>query len=351
MAKAVGMEPETKTITEMILADNRRGDEQSRWLGYALLAAAILFLVAGVYIYLIHPALMRSIPEHQPQLLDEPPLELTSFSVRFAGEDLTPQCLELSGDSLFVSFAAQSLIQIYSQDLDLLKSFRLDTPAMLQPTAMALTDSLLIVADTVLGTIAVFDRDGYYLSSASWYPDHATRLKPVHLATHNGMLYATDMTRHSVTTISLFKREPFFDFLELLSVYPIKSTSPITFPTCAEATANGNLWIGDAQPGGVFIVGSGDSAATLAQKPSINRIVMPCDIFILNSSPDATATRVHVLDRVAGKVFVYDLEGKLRLVYPRDRELHRPTGIAIDSNSRHIFVAESETREITVFGF
>ncbi len=345
------MDQEAKTITEKILVDARRAETQSPWLGYILLGAAILFVITGLYLYLIRPALSRNVPAHQPQTLDALPIELTNFTVRFSGEDVTPQCLEVSGDSLFVSFAGQSLIQIYSRELDLLKSFRLDNPAVLQPTAFALTDSLLIVADTVLGTIAIFDRDGYYLNSASWYPDHSTRLKPVHLAVANGFLFATDMTRNVVATISLFKREPFFDFLELTAIHPRTNSGPLTFPTCAAIASDSNLWIGDAQPGTILIFEDAGKSATVAEKPSLSRIAMPCDIFILDSGSDTTATRIHVLDRIAGKIFVYDLAGNLRLVYPRDRELHRPTGIAIDPNSRHIFVAESETREVTLFGY
>lgn len=344
-------ESETKNIANLFLPTAGETNKSSAWLGYVILVAAILFVASGFYVYLIRPSLAKEIPAHQPLTLDSPPIELTSFQVRASGEDLIPQHLAVSGDSLFVSFSGSSLIQIYSQKLKLLKTIHLDRPAISRPTAIVLTDSLLIVADTALGTIAILDRDGYYRSSASWYPDHHTRLKPVHLAVHDRFLYATDIGRNRIAKISLFKDEPFFDFLELVAVYPQQASSTVSLPLCSAVAPDGKLWVGDAQPGCITIISADGTTETAAGKPVKSRIAMPCEITILTSGEDSAATRIHVLDRIAGKVFVYDLEGKLRLVYPRDRDLHRPTGMAIDPNNRHIFVTENETAEITVFGY
>ncbi len=344
-------ELETKDIANLFSPVAQPGPKPSPWIGYAILASVVLFVLSGLYVYLIRPALAKEIPAHSALPLDSPPLELTSFEIRTAGEDLTPQRLAISGDSLFVSFSGKSFIEVYSSKLQLLKTIRLDNPATLHPTAIVLTDSLLIVADTLLGTIAVFDRDGFYLNSASWYPDRLTRLKPVHLTVHDRFLYATDMARHRVAKISLFKDEPFFDFLELISIYPSQLSSAVTLPLCAAVAPNGNLWIGDGQPGGVFLCTDEVKFEIAAEKPVKSRIVMPSEIAIQTFPGDSAASRIHVLDRVAGKVLVYDIEGKLRLVYPRDRNLHRPTGMVIEPRSRHIFVAENETREITVFGY
>lgn len=344
-------EPEVTNTNFYLQPVTLAEQKPSQWLGYVILGVVILFVLSGLYYYLIRPALAKEIPEHTALPLDTPPLELTSFQIRTAGEDLTPVRLAVSGDSLFISFAEKSFIEVYSSKLQLLSTVHFDNPASLQPTAMVLTDSLLIVSDTVLGTIAVFDRDGYYRSSASWYPDRHTRLKPVHLAVHDRFLYATDMARHRVAKISLFKEEPFFDFLELIAIYPSQLSSAVTLPLCAAVAPDGNLWIGDGQPGGIYLCTSELSYEIAAEKPVINRIAMPCDIVIQTTGTDSTNARIHVLDKVAGKVFVYDMDGKLRLVYPRERNLHRPTGMAIEPHSRHIFVAENETREITVFGY
>ncbi|MGB5106072.1 MAG: hypothetical protein WBP29_06935 [Candidatus Zixiibacteriota bacterium] len=344
------MEPEVENSERVRQPELPTEETSSRWLGYSLLAVAILFVAVGLYRYQFGPLLDKSIPEHQFQPLDTPPIELTSFSVRHGGEDLTPQCLEVSGDSLFVTFAGQSLLQIYSRNLDLLKNIQLERPAVLQPTAFVLTDSLLIAADTVLGTIAVYDRDGYYRNSASWYPDHQSRVRPVHLSVAGGFLYATDITRKNVAKISLIKREPFYDFLELVAIYPQMADTMVKLPTCAMAASDGKLWIGDSQPGGLFTMDE-DGKFAAGEKPPKSRMAFPCDFAESQLGDDVSSRRIHLLDRVAGKVFVYDESGKLRLVYPRERELLRPTGIAIDPEARHIFVTESEKREITVFGY
>lgn len=345
------MEPEVKPLKPQILPGTAVPEKSSRWLGWTILASAVLFVAFGFYRYQVKPAISRDIPPHTKVPVDEPPLELTSFQVRFGGEDLTPKCLEISGDSLFVTFAQQSLIQIYSSNLELLESFRLERPAILQPTSMLLTDSLLIAADTALGSIAVFDRDGYYLNSASWYPDHKTRLKPIYLAEQGGFLFAIDLTKHAVAKISLLKQEPFYDFLELIAILPEAANHALKFPTCAAAAPDGKLWIGNSEPGGVFLLDQEAGVMREAEHPPVTKVGIPVDIAFCKVADAGGTTRVHVLDRIAGKVLVYDLEGKLRLVYPRDRELHAPAGIAIDALTRHIFIAENDTREITVFGF
>lgn len=344
------MEPEVEISEQLRQPELPSREKPSRWLGYLLLGISVLFVAFGLYRYQFRPAIDRSVPSHQPTPIDTPPLELTSFQVRYGGEDLTPQCLKVSGDSLFVTFAGQSLLQIYSNKLDLLRNIQLERPAIVQPTAFVLTDSLLLVADTVLGTIAVYDRDGYYLNSASWYPDHQTRLKPVHLAVAGGFLYATDIDRRNVAKISLTKHEPFYDFLELVDIVPKSTNTAIKLPTCAMSMPDGKLWIGDSDPGGLFIVDETGSITTGESAPK-TRMALPCDFAVSQLGDDSSSLRVHMLDRVAGKVLVYDISGKLRLVYPRDRELHRPTALAINRAERQIFVTESETREITVFGY
>ena len=345
------MEPDIKTARPQILPGTGVPEKSSSWLGWSILAAAVIFVAFGFYRYQLKPAIARDIPPHIKMPIDEPPLELTSFQVRFGGEDLTPRCLAVSGDSLFASFTQQSLIQIYSSKLELLKSFRLEHPAVVQPTSMLLSDSLLIVADTGLGSIAVFDRDGYYLNSASWYPDHKTRLKPVYLAEQDDFLYTIDLTKRAIAKISLFKKEPFYDFLELIDLIPGGANPTLKLPSCAVVAPNGQLWIGNSEPGGVFLYDLEKGSIREAERPPVTKIGIPSSMVISAVADAGGTTRVHVLDRIAGKVFVYDLEGKLRLVYPRDRDLHAPTSMAIDVLTRHIFVAESETREITVFGF
>lgn len=334
--------------------------ESRNWSGIILLALVSILVFYGVYLFQFKPMLSMRLPQHQPLPPDSPPVQLTSFQVREGGKDLSPQNVAIGHDSIYVSFIGESLIQVYSPRLKQLGSLHLDKPAVIIPTAIAVTDSQLIVADTIKGLIAVFDTDREYINSVAWYPGRSVRVHPTQIATDGKLLTVVDAKAAQIAVISLVSQQPFFDFLELMDLIPGEDHSFLRKPSAACIAPEGSIWIGDASGKAAIYSPTGDFMNELEQ-PKLTRITTPICFAVANDSKSATPVaidswqpdliRVHLLDKTTGKVYVYDLSGRLKLVYPQDRDLRQPTSIAINSLRREIFVTESATRSITVFGY
>jgi hypothetical protein len=226
----------------------------------------------------------------------------------------------------------------------------------------------------------VFDRDGGYVNSVAWYPGRKARLRPTQLATDGRLLTVIDPKAAQVAVISLITFQPFYDFLELIDLIPGEDRTHLQTPTAAIIAPEGSIWIADQSGRGLIYSPTGDFVNEL-EPPTKTRItspvafavafsdagagkvvigydvlrrdneatVRPQDVLTNIQQPDQI--RMHLLDKASGKVYVYDLTGCLKLVYPQDRDLQQPTSIAINSSRRQIFITESGTQSITVFGY
>jgi hypothetical protein len=332
--------------------------------GIFLLIAAIALVVYGLYLYQFKPMITMRLPQHQPLAIDSPPLALTSFQVRAGGEDLVPRSVAFGGDSVYICFAGKPLIQVYSSNLKLLGSFELDRPATVFPVTIALTDSQLVIADTAKGLIAIYDRDGDYLNSVAWYPGRKTRIKATQLSTDGKILTAVDQSLRQISVISLVKQQPYYDFLELIELIPGEDRMRLPNPSCAAIAPEGSIWIGDSSVGKAFIFSPAGDFVQELEQPVRAKITNPVDCavaYYANETHPAISSgksdwqpdqvRMHLLDKGTGKVYVYNLSGRLTLVYPQDRALLGPTSIAINSTRREIFITESGNRSVTVFGY
>lgn len=334
--------------------------ESRNWGGIILLVLVSVLVLYGVYLFQLKPMLSMRLPQHEPLPIDSPPFQLTSFQVRKGGKDLTPQNIAVGRDSIYVSFVGESLIQVYSPTLKQIGSMYLDRPAAIIPTAIAVTDSQLIVSDTIKGLVAVFDRDGDYLNSVAWYPGRFVRIQPSQIATDGKLLTVVDQKAAQVAIISLVNQQPFFDFLELMDLIPGEDHSRLREPSAACIAPEGSIWISDASGKAAIYSPTGDFVNELEQ-PNLTKITEPIGFAVADGSKPTTPAsegkwqpdliRVHLVDKTTGKVYVYDLSGRLKLVYPQDRDLRQPTSIAINSQRREIFITESATRSITVFGY
>jgi len=226
------------------------------------------------------------------------------------------------------------------------------------------TESLLIVSDSGKGLIAFYDRDGYYRNSVTWYPGKQIHIHPVQISSNGKLLTFVDPLAKQVGVVSLITQEPFYSFMELLELLPGTDHQHITAPCAATISTDGSFWVGDIGSHKIAILTPAGDFANYADEPQKTPISQPCDFALQvyqnehasiveasDNGGDRSLIRTHVLDRSAGKVFVYDQEGHLKLVYPQDRRLANPTSIAIDSSQRVIFVTEVATRSVTAFGY
>ncbi len=314
-------------------------------LGWLILILVLGFVGFGLSRYWLRPLLTQRLPEHQARSVDAPPLELTSFAIRLDGADQTPVGLAASGDSIFVSLHNSNAIQVYSGNLDLLKTIRLTTPSVMFPDQIALADSLLVITIADDGGMIMLDREGDYLRSASWYPDRRLRLNPVGLWANGESAVVSDTVNKAIAVISLVRREPFADIFELLDLVSFADLE-VASVGMAVLDRSGRLWVGDPGHRQIRIFDLQAKSAIPAEMPTKSRIVNPVAAAF---NPDGT--RLHILDKGSGKVLVYDLDGRLRLVYPQDRALAAPTAIAFNAVSRTILITESQPAVVSVFGY
>lgn len=341
----------TKPKTDYLDHEMERLPRWRRRLSPPLLTLALvcLFVTYGLYRFQLRPLLTMTLPDHTAQPLDTVPVELTSFQVRLDGVDVVPSAVAFANDSLYVAYSRHPAVQIYSAKLKLLKTIRLERPQTVTPNSIAVTDSLLIVADSAGRQLAFYDREGDFLTSIQWYPDQSNRIDPLAIASDGRRLAVVDGALNRIAIISLIDNQPFTEFLELLDLLPHEKAGKLSEPRMALLTPDNALWVGESRTVSRF-TGDGQPLGTVEPPPK-TRIVLPFAATIVADIIDSSEMRIHVLDKVAGKVFVYDLGARLRLVYPRDRALQRPSGIAVDPTRRTIFITETETASITVFGY
>jgi EAL domain-containing protein (putative c-di-GMP-specific phosphodiesterase class I) len=261
-----------------------------------------------------------------------------------------PAAIAVYSDTVYISYLGRSFLNLYSGDLEFLKQIELERPEPVSPTDLVVAESLLVIANVEKQAFAVYDHEGYYLSSCAWYPGKEERISPLHLSANLGMLILTDSQRKRVAMISLVDQPPFYSFLELTKSIPTEARPSFPAPTCAFLTPDSNVWIGDRELAKGFVARPDGRLLTELEQTELSRISHPCDFAYSEwdyrmtraalSAANLANGRVHMLDRGAGKVFVYDLSGNLTLVYPQDRRLRNPLSIAVNISSLQV---ESDT--------
>jgi hypothetical protein len=329
-------------------AEGAREVHERHELGGKLCLILVLALIGyAIWMYQLRPYFAAQVPEHAPLLLDLPPLELGSLEVREGGELLVPTLVASGGDTLYLGFAGAGQLHLYDNNLQPLGKLDLPQLPELQPTALAVSDSFLIVGDSVLGCFAVCDRDGYQRATIYWYPDSVS-VRPQHLSAISGRLSLCDVADGRLVLISLLDQPPVNAFLELVHSLPTAKLagSPAT---CSMPMPDSSIWIGFRN--GVAVLNPNGAVRNRLQGSSYTSLREPVDLALQNANSPPALRRVHILDRAAGKVFVFTTDGELTLIYPRDRVLESPTAIALNPGQRHIYIAESGRNAVTVFGY
>ena len=162
------------------------------------------------------------------------------------------------------------------------------------------------------------------------------------------MLTLADAASGRIAQISLIDHPPFYKFLELVRTFP-QGPVPLQPALCGLTMPDSTIWIGIE--GAILVVDRQGRVRDQLAGSRHTALQRPVDMALQNPGSGGTLLRVHVLDRASGKVFVYDANGKLTLIYPRDRELEQPTMIAFNRGRRHIYIGEASSSQITVFGY
>lgn len=315
--------------------------------GKLFLVLVLALIGYAVWAYQLKPYFAAQIPEHDPLPLDQPPVELTSIEVRAGGSTLTPTLVTASGDSVYVATAESAQLFLYNGGLQPESRLKLSAAPELTPTALVVSDSFIVAANYKSAGFVVSERDGYHRATISYYPD-STQIHVQELSVDRGVLTLCDAFTGRVALISLIDHPPFYSFLELVREYP-EGPTPISASLCALMLPDSTLWVGSQ--GVVSVVDTEGRVLRRLKGSRHTPLRHPVDMAIQNEASSNAMQRIHLLDRDNGKVLVYSPAGELTLVYPQARDLSKPTSIAINPSRRQIYIAESGSKQLTVFGY
>ena len=276
--------------------------------------------------------------------------------------DLEPSRLQVRGDTLFVSYNGLPRIDAFNFDLEIVASLALQAPETIRPTAFAITDTSIVVADHGLGVVAVFDRAGHFQTSFDTLPDGKTRLQPIALVAFRGIVYVVDMGAHQVFAISLNDMPDVTETGELILSIPKPGETPLVFPSAVQITPDGRLLVGDAGGAEVSVFTcEGSRIYTFEPVPEISKMApqgfaydrLPDPSMVDDSSFDPSGVRaqgrIHLADGYNGRIHMYNPVGKYLGSYPETTRLAGPAGIATDPEGEFLFVSDPPARRILVY--
>lgn len=276
--------------------------------------------------------------------------------------DLEPSRLQVRGDTLYVAYNGLPRIDAYNFQLQRLSSLQLKAPEQILPTAFAITDTSIVVADHGRGVVAVFDRQGEYQNSFDTLPDGKTKLQPIALVAFQGTAYVADMASRRVLAISLNDVPNITEAGELILTIPPTGTPATGFPSALHVTPDGRLLIGDAAQSEVGVYAcEGSRIYGFEPVPDLVRLAPQgfaydrvVDVAKQNEgSFDPSGVRaqgrLHLVDGYNGKIHMFDPLGVYLGTYPTETRLAGPAGIAADASGDYLFIADPPTRRILVY--
>ena len=268
---------------------------------------------------------------------------------------------------LFVSFRNSPEIAVYDQKLKKVRSIKLESNHPINIDALTASSKKLFVANKDIGEIRSYDKQGVLRQAWSWLPDGSTRISPLGVNVHQGILYSTDFRINTLMAISVEEITGVKETGELLYAKPLKP-DPNNSSTSAKdlmVTPDGRILIADSESGLISVYSCmGDYYYTFDMGSGPAKMVAPNSIALDNiPSPDLVARtdsifdpsnvlyqgRVHVSDAEIGRVKVFDNQGQYVLTY--GQELGVPEDIAIDTERGLIFISDSEHKNIAIYKY
>ncbi|MEE9555475.1 MAG: hypothetical protein V3W18_14410 [candidate division Zixibacteria bacterium] len=279
-------------------------------------------------------------------------------------DTLQPARLKFFNDTLFVSYVGDSRIDLFTPDLERIKTIDLLDPEPVFPTTFDISDSSIFLTDHAKHIMAVYDRDGSFLDSFGTLPDGKTTLSPFALAYFGGVLYVSDIHLGKVLAVSMVNVSELTEIGELILTIPSDSARTIKFPSAIMITFDGRLLAGDAGTGevnvftcdGRYIYSFEDAETAKMMAPmgfAMDNIVDPSMQDSLSFDPSGIRKfgRYHVVDANNGAVHMYNPLGRYIASYPTDKSLVKPSDIAIDRKNGKIFIADPQSKQILIYRY
>ncbi|RME23172.1 MAG: hypothetical protein D6800_10200, partial [Candidatus Zixiibacteriota bacterium] len=295
---------------------------------------------------------------------DGAPRFVREFALVEGADTLGPVRLQLVRDSLFVSYSGLPAIDVCDENGARSQRINLTKPDTVFPTSFVVLDSEIVVADHVHGILAMYTREGRFLTSYDLLPDQRTHLSPFAVTEYGGVLYTADPVLHKVLAISNVDARGITEKGELVLGFPKDSAVSLGFPSAVMVTLDGRLLVGDARRGSIEVFTCDGRHIYRFDQVATARPMTP-QAFDVDNVPDPELQdsttfdpsnvrlmgRIHVVDANNGLVHVFGPLGRYIMSYPSDGRLKKPAGIAIDRSRRTIFIADPSARQVFVYQY
>lgn len=270
-------------------------------------------------------------------------------------------------DKFFVSFLKSDCIYELDASFTLVRKINLLSGESASITNVVVTDEKIYAVNFKTGELHVADyQSGRLLKSFGFFPDQKTRMKLFGAAYRNDIIYLTETLTNTVIAISLVDVEGLKQEGELLLQFPGKATEDfkLNFPTFLAITQDGRLLVSDVGNRQVKAFSCSGRPGHFFDQTDSAKFVVPMGIaFDDVPSPELLAIadsifdpsgvyhqgRIHIVDAELARVKVFNSLGKYVLTY--GKELQQPNGIAIDQNSRRIYISDSRLNSIAEYRY
>jgi hypothetical protein len=280
------------------------------------------------------------------------------------GDTLMPSRLQVFRDPLFASYLGRHNIDIFTGDLEKAGTILLVDPEPVFPTSFAITDSLVLVSDHAKNVVVIYDRKGGFKESFGLLPDGSTRLSPFDLTYYGGVLYLSDIGLNKILAISMTNAEDITEMGELILQIPSDTSTVIGFPSSLMVTFEGRLFVGDSRNSiikvftcdGQYIYDFDRIEATRPFSPmgfATDNKIDPSmqDSSSFDPSGIREMGRIHVVDPNNRTVHMFNPVGKYVSSYEPHDKMMKPSDIAIDRNSRKIYIADPHAERIFIYRY
>jgi len=300
---------------------------------------------------------------HRTKNYSSPPKLVDGTTISAGADTLQPVGLQFFHDTLYVSYYHRPQIDLLSNSLKKIGTIKLTDPEPIYPTSFVVTDSFVIADDHSKNIIVIYDRKGEYLTSFGKLPDNSTIISPFALAYYGGVLYASDISLGRILAISLADAPGITESGELVLTIPNDKYQPLKFPSSIMITPDGRLIAGDAGAGAVHVftcdgrqIYDFDSIGT--DRPvspvgfAMDNVKDPAlqDSTVFDPSGLPELGRIHVVDSNNSSIHIFNPLGRYAVSYGGNHLL-KPSGIAIDTTSHSVFVADTRAKSIFKFKY
>jgi len=343
--------------------------QRHRWLlGVLPLGTAVIIALVALFLSQnVFGTVAEKLVMSDTTLFHQQPRFVGEVDFLPAGSSLRPYCMALTDTSLVVASIGSSRLFVLDDDFEVETTIDLQTPQASLIGGIALDETAIYVADFGAGELGVYDWQGKRIDFYALMPDGKRSIRPYNLSLFDGILYVTDPTQRTLHVITAQYRGERNQRGELLFSIDMGDSSrvPLQYPSSTFVTPDGRLLVSDMAGGQVhaftcsgrygypFAVDKNkvvQSPHMIAMDHLANPELVALDKTMFDPSGILCEGRIHVVDREAGEIAVYDPRGKPVLRYGSDH-LHIPNGIVIDQRRRAIIIADSQNASLIVYKY